>query len=482
MQPSSSWLTYFQLHDNVPTIQQLSSIEFDPFDWDDDSLVHGCGLMFQHVGALDAFGLRLDVLQHFLLEIKSKYRLLPYHNFKHGFAVMQFAFYVVTNTGMAQQHSQLELFALLVACLCHDVDHNGHTNLFEVASGSDLAIRYYDESVLENHHLSVAFEIMRKPESNFLHHENSNFKPEQVREVRKIMISCILATDMSHHAEMLNQLSCLLTDPNGSITSSRQFVWDVITHVADLSGQMLPWRIAQKWENGITTEFMEQAKQEEAGNLPLTSFMQNLDAPCMRYNRQLEYMDCILTPLLTCFGELFPPLKPSLLHNLKLNRQHYETLSKEGPFDSRSPQAPSALSIRRLHPPLSPSRPSDNHTLSYLSDSSSPSSPRDGNPDHIAIRFDQTINLSINQSLIDLACCQRLTIDTSQYESDQPLIESLPHAAHHAGKFEPLEEKSLDYTLSERNNSINHSVPAILDASETVRRFRQESEQAIVSI
>ena len=34
----------------------------------------------------------------------------------------------------------LEVFGLLVACLCHDLDHTGRSNLFEIDSESNLAI------------------------------------------------------------------------------------------------------------------------------------------------------------------------------------------------------------------------------------------------------------------------------------------------------------------------------------------------------
>lgn len=43
-------------------------------------------------------------------------------------------------------------FCLLMSGLCHDVNHRGKTNMFEINSFSNLAIRYHDKSVLEQHH------------------------------------------------------------------------------------------------------------------------------------------------------------------------------------------------------------------------------------------------------------------------------------------------------------------------------------------
>ena len=56
--------------------------------------------------------------------------------------------------------SNLEMFAALVAAAVHDVDHPGVTNQFLIETGDDLALLYNDNSVLENHHLAVAFKTM----------------------------------------------------------------------------------------------------------------------------------------------------------------------------------------------------------------------------------------------------------------------------------------------------------------------------------
>ena len=50
---------------------------------------------------------------------------------------------------------------MLVAAAVHDVDHPGRTNGFMVNSGHNLALLYNDISVLENHHLAVAFKLMQ---------------------------------------------------------------------------------------------------------------------------------------------------------------------------------------------------------------------------------------------------------------------------------------------------------------------------------
>lgn len=82
----------------------------------------------------------------------------------------------------------LEISGALFAACIHDVDHPGLTNQFlinsskchlqrspnfenwlqflniaflDISIGSELALMYNDESVLENHHLAVAFKLLQ---------------------------------------------------------------------------------------------------------------------------------------------------------------------------------------------------------------------------------------------------------------------------------------------------------------------------------
>ena len=52
------------------------------------------------------------------------------------------------------------MFAALVAAAVHDVDHPGRSNQFLIETSDNLALLYNDNSVLENHHLAVAFKTM----------------------------------------------------------------------------------------------------------------------------------------------------------------------------------------------------------------------------------------------------------------------------------------------------------------------------------
>lgn len=100
--------------------------------------------------------------------------------------------------------------ALIISGLCHDVAHTGRTNLFEINSLSNLAIRYHDKSVLEQHHAATSIKMLCEPDTNFL----ANFSNEEFRNFRKLFISNILYTDITEHFNLIKNFELRAGDLN----------------------------------------------------------------------------------------------------------------------------------------------------------------------------------------------------------------------------------------------------------------------------
>lgn len=121
--------------------------------------------------------------------------------------------------------------AAIFAATIHDVDHPGLTNQFLIntselwlpnmkktvnvwkltilicwSQGSELALMYNDESVLENHHLAVAFKLLQSPDCDIF----SNLNKKQRQTLRKMVIDMVLATDMSKHMSLLADLKTMV--------------------------------------------------------------------------------------------------------------------------------------------------------------------------------------------------------------------------------------------------------------------------------
>ena len=68
---------------------------------------------------------------------------------------------LLSSSALEEVFTPLEVLSAILASSIHDVDHPGLTNQYLVNTSSELAIIYNDESVLENHHLAVAFKLIQ---------------------------------------------------------------------------------------------------------------------------------------------------------------------------------------------------------------------------------------------------------------------------------------------------------------------------------
>ena len=80
------------------------------------------------------FRISRETLARFVLMVRRGYRDPPYHNWTHAFTVAHFAFLLIDGLDLLGRGvvSDLEALALFLACLCHDLDHRGTNNTFQV--------------------------------------------------------------------------------------------------------------------------------------------------------------------------------------------------------------------------------------------------------------------------------------------------------------------------------------------------------------
>ena len=57
--------------------------------------------------------------------------------------------YMITNFQSVKKYlTQFQKAALIFSAFCHDANHTGHTNIFEMNSLSKIALKFHDKSVL----------------------------------------------------------------------------------------------------------------------------------------------------------------------------------------------------------------------------------------------------------------------------------------------------------------------------------------------
>ncbi len=78
----------------------------------------------------------------------------------------------------------IEILALIVSAISHDLDHDGYNNTFQINAKTHLALIYNDRSPLEMYHCAVAFHILNKSSCNIL----ASLDPKDYSKFREYMI------------------------------------------------------------------------------------------------------------------------------------------------------------------------------------------------------------------------------------------------------------------------------------------------------
>ncbi|XP_046826169.1 calcium/calmodulin-dependent 3',5'-cyclic nucleotide phosphodiesterase 1-like isoform X7 [Vespa crabro] len=256
--------------DVVKVLKTLDDWSFDVFSLNEAALgapVKYIGYdLLNRYGMLHKFKVPPAVLECFLGRIEEGYcrHRNPYHNNLHAADVAQTMHYILCQTGLMNWLTDLEIFSSLVAAIIHDYEHTGTTNNFHVMSGSDTALLYNDRAVLENHHISASFRILREDECNIL----QNLSREEFREFRSLVIDMVLATDMSFHFQQLKNMKNLLSLAEPSVDKSKAV--SLVLHCCDISHPAKRWDLHHRWTMQLLEEFFRQGDKERDLGLPFS--------------------------------------------------------------------------------------------------------------------------------------------------------------------------------------------------------------------
>jgi hypothetical protein len=185
---------------------------------------------------------------------------------------------------------------------------------------------YNDESVLENHHLAVAFKLLQADERNIFSHLTA----KQIKTFRKMVIDMVLATDMSKHMQLLADLKTMVeskkvTGNNIIMLESyddRIQVLQNMIHCADLSNPTKPLDIYIKWTDRIMEEFWRQGDKERDLGLEISPMCDRHVASVEKH--QVGFIEFIVHPLWETWADLVYPDASAILETLEQNRDWYQ--------------------------------------------------------------------------------------------------------------------------------------------------------------
>ncbi|XP_072825810.1 high affinity cGMP-specific 3',5'-cyclic phosphodiesterase 9A isoform X2 [Vicugna pacos] len=304
------------------TIEALRKPTFDVWLWEPNEMLSCLEHMYHDLGLVRDFSINPVTLKRWLLCVHDNYRNNPFHNFRHCFCVAQMMYSMVWLCGLQEKFSQMDILILMTAAVCHDLDHPGYNNTYQINARTELAVRYNDISPLENHHCAVAFQILTQPECNIF----SNVQPDSFRQIRQGMITLILATDMARHAEIMDSFKEKMENFDYGNEEHVTLLKMVLIKCCDISNEVRPAEVAEPWVDCLLEEYFMQSDREKSEGLPVAPFMDR--DKVTKATAQIGFIKFVLIPMFETVTKLFPAVEELMLQPLWESRDRYEELKQ----------------------------------------------------------------------------------------------------------------------------------------------------------
>ncbi|KAJ2950908.1 hypothetical protein O0L34_g5277 [Tuta absoluta] len=237
-------------------------------------------------------------LADFSLTILKCYRPNPYHNAEHAFCFTHTMFMILnSNPGY---FDFIETTALMLAGLCHDLDHPGYNNNFLTLIQHPLA-HMYKNSMLEYHHYFLAKKII---EDKMILHMLTPRDQQRIMEEIKYNILC---TDLAIYFQVRAHLTPLIAEHAFDWTDNyhRRMLKGILMTTSDLSGCCKPFGVSKSIAEAVYEEFYDQGDNERAlGFTPLSMMdrKRSINQPA----EQIQFLSVVVLPCLLLLQSIFP--------------------------------------------------------------------------------------------------------------------------------------------------------------------------------
>ncbi|KAJ8282143.1 hypothetical protein COCON_G00046620 [Conger conger] len=357
-----------QLLDSEET--EIFEFHFCDFEFTELDLVK-CGIkMYYELGVVDKFHIPRETLVRFMYSLSKGYRKITYHNWRHGFNVGQTMFTLLMTGDLKRYYTDLEAMAMVTAGFCHDIDHRGTNNLYQMKSGNPLA-KLHGSSILERHHLEFGKTLLRDEDLNIY----QNLNRRQHEHVIRLMDIAIIATDLALYFkkrtmfQKIVDLSKTYDDWDAWTkfmmleTTRKEIVMAMMMTACDLSAIAKPWEIQSKVALSVAAEFWEQGDLErtvlEQQPIPMMDRNKAADLPKL----QCGFIDFVCAFVYKEFSRFHVEITP-MLERLLNNRKEWNALkevheAKMAALEGAKPQkaeaaAPAAAAKAANHAPSQP--------------------------------------------------------------------------------------------------------------------------------
>ncbi|KAM9557916.1 cAMP and cAMP-inhibited cGMP 3',5'-cyclic phosphodiesterase 10A isoform 4-T4 [Salvelinus alpinus] len=339
---SEEWKTLTKLDLPTPLYKEIELFHFDISQFEE---LWPAVFVYMVHNSCGETSFELEKLCRFTMSVRKNYRRVPYHNWKHAVNVAHCMYAILQKT--TGIFTEIEKKGLLIACLCHDLDHRGYSNTYLQKFDHPLAA-LYSTSTMEQHHFSQTVSILQLEGHNVF----SNLTSSEYEQVLEIIRKAIIATDLALYFGNRKQLAELLTTEALDLNNHqhRDRVIGLMMTACDLCSVTKLWPITRLTANDIYAEFWAEGDEmKKIGIQPIP--MMDRDKKEEVPQGQVGFYNAVALPCYTTLSELFPPSGP-LLQACKENLGQWEKIVNGEEEDSgvRGVWAPSEPIDPRAEP------------------------------------------------------------------------------------------------------------------------------------
>ncbi|XP_074084428.1 cGMP-specific 3',5'-cyclic phosphodiesterase isoform X5 [Macrotis lagotis] len=223
------------------------------------------------------------------------------------------------------QLTDLEILALLIAALSHDLDHRGVNNSYIQRSEHPLA-QLYCHSIMEHHHFDQCLMILNSPGNQIL----SGLSIDEYKATLKMIKQAILATDLALYIKRRGEFFELIRKKqfNFEDPQHKELFLAMLMTACDLSAITKPWPVQQRIAELVAAEFFDQGDRERKElNIEPTDLM-NREKKNKIPSMQVGFIDAICLQLYEALAHVSEACFP-LLDGCRKNRQKWQALAEQ---------------------------------------------------------------------------------------------------------------------------------------------------------
>uniref|UniRef100_A0A7N8XY77 Phosphodiesterase n=1 Tax=Mastacembelus armatus TaxID=205130 RepID=A0A7N8XY77_9TELE len=300
---SEEWKTLTQLNLPAPIYKEIEMFHFDISPFEE---IWPAVFIYMVHNSCGKNSFELEKLCRFTMSVRKNYRRVPYHNWKHAVTVAHCMYAILQKTSGI--FTELEKKGLLIACLCHDLDHRGYSNAYLQKFDHPLAA-LYSTSTMEQHHFSQTVSILQLEGHNIF----SNLNSSEYEQVLEIIRKAIIATDLALYFNNHQQLTELLTSDALDLNnySHRDRVIGLMMTACDLCSVTKKWHVTRLTANDIYAEFWAEGDEmKKIGMQPIP--MMDRDKKDEVPQGQVGFYNAVAIPCYTTLSKLLPISSPLL--------------------------------------------------------------------------------------------------------------------------------------------------------------------------